>query len=284
LLYRAPTALLLVAALTTAACGGGNGDAHSTPLGTAYGDGSRIPDVVREPTWIDPEDEDSESCAYPDDQRVNVTGVTVVAIDRYDETGEGAQGNFYVQDSFAQTLDRYAPPEPGKPLSFGVTVFAPSFSPPDLRLAPGDVVDLLGGFMEFAGPSNGRFPECRTLPEMAGTMTFRFEGGEEVEPTPVTLDDLRGYESARRYLGMLVRLEDVKIAGNPAESGGRYTASINMGAGVPSNDVVKISNELYNLKGEGPQLSGMTFGAVTGVVTYFYGFKIAPRSPADFEL
>lgn len=284
--HRAPTApyfAALVAALTTAACGGGNGDEHSTPLAIAYGDGARIPDVVVEPTWVDGENKDSEGCAYPGDQHVHVTGVTVLAIDRYDETGKGAQGNFYVQDAYAQTLDDYDPAQAGKPFSFGVTVYAPSFSPPDLRLAEGDVVDMLGGFTEFPGPSSGPFPYCRTLPEMAGTMTFRFEGGGQVEPTVISLDDLRGYEAARRYLGMLVRVENVTIAGQPAESSGRYTATLNMGAGVPAADVVSVSNELFDLKNEGPELEGASFKSITGVVTYFYGFKIAPRSAADFE-
>ena len=40
---------------------------------------------------------------------------------------------------------------------------------------------------------------------------------------------------------------------------------------------------LYDLKNDGPTLeAGGTFSAVTGVLTYFYGFKIAPRSPDDF--
>jgi hypothetical protein len=273
--------LLVLAATAAAACGGGNGDPPTVPLGTTCGDGARIPDVVVEPTWLDPTDTDSERCSYPADRQVYVTGVTLVAVDRFDETGEGAQGNLYVQDTCAQALYEPVPDEP--PPSFGVTVYAPSFSPPDLRLAPGDVADLLGQITEFPGPSSGPFRFCRTLPELSGTMSFRFEGGA-VSPTLVAVDQLLGYESARRYLGMLVRVEGVQIAGEPSNSGGRYTASINMGAGVPAEDVVKIANELYDIEAEGPPLAdGDTFSAVTGVITYFYGFKIVPRSPADFE-
>jgi hypothetical protein len=58
-----------------------------------------------------------------------------------------------------------------------------------------------------------------------------------------------------------------------------------MGGGFPGDDQVKLSNELFDLKNEGPPLAtGTEFAAVTGVLTYFYGFKIAPRSAADFEL
>lgn len=272
---------LAAVAMTTSACGGGNGDAHAIPLASAYGEGARLPEIIPQPTWLDPTDEDSEGCSYPADRSVYLTGLTVVAIDRYDETGEGATGNYYVQDTYA--LERYEPVQGEPREAFGMTVFDPSFTPPDLRIAEDDVVDFSGVFMEFAGPTSGRFPYCRTLPELGGTMVFRFEGGEP-EPTTVPLDGLRGYESARPWLGMLVRVENVQIAGAPSESGGRYSASLNMGAGVPANDVVKLSNELYDLKNEGPTLdAGATFSAVTGVLTYFYGFKIAPRSPADFE-
>lgn len=275
--------LLVTAALavTASGCGGGNGDAHSIPLASAYGEGSRLPEIIPQPTWLDPDDEESTSCTYPVDRSVYLTGLTVLAIDRYDETGEGATGNYYVQDTYA--LERYEPVEGEPREAFGMTVFDPSFTPPDLRLAANDVVDFSGVFMEFPGPTSGRFPYCRTLPELGGTMVFRFEGGAP-EPFTVPLDGLRGYENARPWLGMLVRVENVQIAGSPSESSGRYTASINMGAGVPADDIVKISNELYDLKNDGPTLeAGGTFSAVTGVLTYFYGFKIAPRSPADFE-
>ncbi|AKT40715.1 hypothetical protein [Chondromyces crocatus] len=272
--------LLLSFVLPLAACGGGNGDAHADPLANVYGDGERLPQVLGQPSWLDPDDQDSARCSYPSDRPVRVTGVAVVAIDRYDETSQGATGNYYVQDTYAQANHE---PVEGDPVpGFGMTVFNPSFSPPDLRLAEGDVVDVTGVMMEFAGPVTGRFPFCRTLPEIGGTMSFRFENAH-VESTTVPLTALRGYESARPYIGMLVRLENVEIAGNPSESSGRYSAAINMGQGVEASDIVRISNELYDLKGQGPALQGSSFRAVTGVLTYFYGFRIAPRSPADFE-
>ncbi|EYF07800.1 hypothetical protein [Chondromyces apiculatus] len=281
MLDRTCIALALVALSAVAGCGGGNGDAHSEPLASAFGDGARLSDVIGHPTWLDPDDEASGGCSYPADRSVRVTGITVVAIDRYDETSQGATGNYYVQDTLAQSA--YVPEEGVPTPAFGMTIFNPSFSPPDLRLAPGDVTDVSGVIMEFAGPVVGRFPFCRTLPEIGGTMSFRFEGGE-VQPTTLPLSALLGYDNARPYIGMLVRVENVQIAGAPSDSSGRYTARINMGAGVESSDIVRISNELYDLKSLGPVLEGSTFKAVSGVLTYFYGFRIAPRSPADFEL
>jgi hypothetical protein len=272
---RIRSLLLAPPLLLSAACGGGNGDTPSIPTADAYGSGARISDIFGEAVWLDPENLDSINCSIPPDRSIYVTGITIVAIDRFDETDKGQFGNYFVQDSAA----RYAPDEPAE--YRGMTVYNPSFSPPDLRLSPGDVTDLLGSLTEFPGPSSGKFPYCRTLPELLGAMTFRFEGAD-VTPTTVLLEELMSYETARKYLGMLVRLESVTVEGTPVNASGRYTAPLVVG--VPPPDVVNISNELYDLEAEGPPLAlGSQFASVTGILTYFYGFKIAPRSPADFE-
>lgn len=274
-----PHVFALLAALAASACSGtgdgGTGDPPSKPAADPCGGGARLPDVVGEPTWVDPDQAMSNSCSYPPDRPVKLAGLRIVAIDRYDETGDGASGNYYVQDGCADPIGPYA----------GMTVYAPSFSPPDLRLAEGDVVDVLGNLMEFPGPTAGPFPQCRTLPEIGGTMTFRFELGSDLTPKTIPTTDLKTYEGARQYLGMLVRIENVAIADKAYESNGRYSAPIDVGGGISQIDVPSISNELFDLKNEGPLLAeGVKLKAVTGVVTYFYGFKIAPRSAADFEL
>src|SRR5262245_19184179 len=157
---------------------------------------------------------DTAPCEQPPDHPVYVTGVTVLAIDRYDETGDGQIGNYWVQD-----------PDPacaGKPYS-GVTVFDPSFSPPDLRLANNDVVDMNGQITEFLGPSSSVFSKCRTLPEISGTLSFRFDGGEPPVPVTIPITDLKSYETGRQWLGMLVRAENVTLSENGQAKGGRYT-------------------------------------------------------------
>ncbi|CAN93802.1 MULTISPECIES: hypothetical protein [Sorangium] len=272
---RTSSALPLIAAAAPllGACGGGDGDAPAIPLADERGGGARVAEIVGDAAWLDPEDEESRRCAVPRARRAHVTGAALVAVDSFDETGEGARGNHYVQDSADEPV----------PYS-GMTIFQPAFDPPDLRLVPGDVVDVLGELTEFLGPSAGRFGGCRTLPELGGTMSFRFEDRPAV-PIRVPLDDLGGYASARPYIGMLVRVEGVRITGDPSSRDGRYAASIDVGAGVRPADVPRISNELYDLEREGPPLAdGASFRSVTGVLTYFYGFKIAPRCPADFQL
>ncbi len=269
-----PIGAALFLSLSSLGCGGGGfGDPPSEPPADEYGACARFHEIVGPATWVNPDDTMSAGCASPPDKHVCVSGMVIVAIDRFDETGEGQIGNYYVQDAGDD------PPEYG-----GMTVFRPTFTPPDLRLFEGDVVDLNGLFTEFLGPTAGKFGQCRTLPEVSGTMGFRFDGSRAVEPKVISVLDLKSYETARQHLGMLVKIENVTLTDDGANSSGRYTAPLDVGGGISAADVPKISNELYDIEAEGPALTqGGTFSSITGIVTYFYGFKIAPRSAADFQ-
>ena len=263
-------------ALLLAGCGNGMlGDLPAKPLADEYGPGTRLCSALGPAVWEDAANTLSANCKETPDYNISVTGVTVVAIDTYDETGDGASGNYYVEDTTC-AADMYA----------GITVFAPTFSPPALRVAVNDVVDVAGSFTEFIGPSSGAFGNCKSLPEMSGAMSFRFDGQTPPKPIEIKDTDLKSYDSARPYLGMLVRVTGspgVVIFGTPTSSKGRYSAALNVGA-VSQPDQPHITNELYDILTDGPAMTtGTTFTAVTGIVTYFYGFHIVPRSPADFE-
>lgn len=284
-IFRSST--LVAVGLTLLGCNvtsdGSVGDPLAEPDASVLGNGARLREVVKEPSWLSLEDTESANCKSPGPRNVQLTGQVVVAIDRFDETGEGALGNLYIEDLY--TAD-----EEIQPYS-GITVFAPAFSPPDLRLFEEDVVDTSGNLTEFLGPVAGKFGECKTLPEISGTMTLRFDGGS-LRPATVVgqnggsarWEPVLGYENARKWLGMLVRFEGVRVRGMPSSSKGRYTATIDMGT-VAADDSIALSNELFDLQQDGPVLEdGTTFKAVTGVLTYFYGFKLAPRSADDFEL
>jgi len=274
--WLAASTLLVASLLGCSGTGdGGTGDPPSAPIADPCGGGERLPNVVVPAAWLDPTDKTSTSCAYPADRNVNLSGLRIIAIDKFDETNDGSTGNYYVQEACTNPLGPYS----------GMTAYAPSFSPPDLRLADGDVVDMLGNFSEFKGPSNGPFPYCRTLPEVGGTMTFRFELGPDITPTTIPLSDLKTYDTARQWLGMLVRLEGVTVFDVVDSASGRYAIRLDIGGGVSLGDYPGISNELFDLKGQGPKAdTGTNFKSVTGIITYFYGFKIAPRSPADLVL
>lgn len=272
--HRRSAALLAFLLQATLGCGsGGVGDSPVKPRASELGEGARLSELITAPSWVKLDDPTSAACSTPKDRPAHVTGVTITAIDTFDETGKGARGDLYIQDHDATP----------RPYS-GTKVFNPAFSPPDLRVAVDDVVDVLGVFQEFPGTSTGPFPYCRTLPELGGTVSFRFENGM-AEPKVLTPADLKSYEAARPWLGMLVRVEDVRILGAPNSSGGRYTVAIDVGTGLaPTDGVPELSNELYDLEADGPVLAkGTAFRSVTGLVTYFYGVRLAPRSPADFE-
>lgn len=275
---------LLAASACNVTSDGSTGDPPSDPDPDVLGSGARVSEVVGPATWFDADKMGTSGCAVPLDRQVRLTGQIIVAVDRYDETNDGAFGNIYVQD----VTDPAAGPVPYS----GITVFAPSFTPPDLRVFEGDVVDTFGNLIEFLGPNSDGFGGCRTLPEIGGAMSLRFDAAPATPATIVSAgadssrwEPLKGYENARQWIGMLVRVEGVTLASaGTRDNRGRYTADLDVGGGISGDDVVKISNELFDLETEGPALTqGAQFGAVTGVLTYFYGFKIAPRSAADFE-
>jgi hypothetical protein len=116
-------------------------------------------------------------------------------------------------------------------------------------------------------------------------MEFRFEG-RGILPRVVPATDFADYESARQWLGMMVTIENAELEAPYESSSGRYTVGFNSGnAALMGRDIPSISNELFDLKTDGPPLAeGQVIKSVTGIVTYFYSFHIAPRSAADIVL
>lgn len=259
------------------ACGdGGPGDLSLVPPGggSILGGGKRLHQI-----------NDRAADHPPDGTVVNVTGVSVLAIDVFDETADGASaGNIYVQD-----LPVGAPTPPYG----GITLFNSSFSPPALRVAAGDVVDVRGTYDEFEGPSSSPFtcadpqdPEsCQSLPEIVGgTLELRFEYGVP-EPVVIPLSELASYETGRKWIGMLVRVENV-AAQSPGfkSTSGRYSVRLDTPTTDPKT-LPTINNALLDL--EGTQLpfdQGTKYKSVTGVVQYFYSFSISPRTKDDIQL
>ncbi len=268
---------LLLAALFLGACTAGGGDEPSKPTADELGSCGRLAKTIGPATWLDPNDALSAKCSMiPADRTVCLSGLTIVAIDTFDETGDGkSSGNYYVEDTSSDPL----------PYS-GMTIFRPSFSPPDLRLAQGDVVDFLGSATEFNGPSTFKFAYCRTLPELSGALTFRFDNNLPLTPKVVSIDDLKTYETGRPHLGTLIKLVNVQLDATGAKSsGGRYTSGLEVGSIKNVADVPQVTNELFDMQNLGPPMpASAAFKSITGVVTYFGGFHVAPRSAADFEL
>lgn len=268
-------ALAAAALITTAGCTNTRpGDPVSTPSPDEYGNGEHISSVLNgfygPAPWVQLQNINSVNCPDPVDTTIFTTGATVTAVDTWDETGNGSVGTIYVQDTVTP-LPPYA----------GIAIFDPTYSPPDLKIQPGEVVDVAAIYEEYIGPSDftcERFCQCETLPQLEGAVTFRFDG-KLPEPVVITPDDLANYASGRKYLGMLVRVTGVSVLATGTESDGRYSASIAVQNGSP----FYIDDELWDVYRQMPLTAGATFTSVTGIVTYFGSFNLAPRSAADFQ-
>lgn len=209
---------------------------------------------------------------------VSVSGVTVVAVDTHDETANGrSRGTVYVQD-----LGSTAPYS-------GISLFAPEFVPGNLRVGPGDVLDLRGTYQENQNIGSAVFAPGAPLPQLARPIaTFRFEG-RQPEPVDIDVNDLADYDKGRKWLNMLVRVQNVTVLRDVEQSGQFPRVSAPMLAGEvggcedPFPKPPTLTNELANLN-ELAIKANTTLKSVVGVVTYFCNLHLSPRSVADVQI
>jgi hypothetical protein len=190
--------------------------------------------------------------------RVVVHNVVLTAVDTYDEDGSGRVGGVWVQD-------------PGGGAQSGVQLYNPVVIPSRTRLVPGDIVDLIGTVDEFVlcNPDGTPMDRNGTLTEIGAGSVQKV--GETLPPDPVVIAEaeLATLASAEPWEGCLVRLENVTMSG-PYD---RYDELTTAGG-------VKVANDLYEIPGVA---AGVHYAALSGVVTYFFGFKLLPRGPQDVE-
>jgi len=236
-----------------AACAS-HGDAPADIDASALGNGMRLRDVQ------DP----SKGLAGQD---VKVTTVVVTAVDNFDETKNGkSRGTIFVQD--ADVTGPYA----------GISMFSPTFVPANLRLAPGDVINMSGQYVEqqTIGSTVNFAPNF--LPQMnKPQVSFAFET-KLPQPVVVPFDDLKTFATARKWIGMLVTVEDVTALQAPTASdstGLRVTSQLTTIVNGPA-----INNELYDLQ-PGAFPANTHFKSITGIVDFFFSIFISPRSAAD---
>ena len=289
--YRAPIALALTVVLVAACSDGGQGDGQPSVMGSLRGAGHTLAELNDRSRTVD---------VPPAKAILQVTGTRVTWVDTFDETGTGQVGDVFVQDLFP-------PPAPFKRGYEGMLLFQPAYSPPSFRPSTGDVLDLSGQYQEFQVPKQGTYlDKTWRTPEMKGaTLSLRLDAaGSAVEPVDdATIPDFFAYATGRRWLSMLVTLHDVVVMpctgstcnGVAYTGGGR--ASINLttmdnqvvpvpptpAPGAPKTFVLQqpaISNELFDIL-QVPLQAGQTLKSVTGIVTLFSGFHVAPRTAAD---
>ncbi len=240
-----PCLLPVVVLLVAAACD------PPAPIRTG-GEGEPEYSIVQLQTVTDP--------AYPGvDARVLVRGAVVTAVDTYDEDGEGHIGNVWVS-------------EPGGGPWSGVQLFDPVVIPARVRLAPGDIVEVSATLDEFVLYNTDGTPMDRdgTMTELVDASVQKI--GETLPPPPddVRENDLADLRTAEPWEGCLVRLTDITLAGGYDRYGE-----------APTTGGVDIANDLYEIP---DARAGLALRSLTGVVTYFFGFKVLPRGPEDVEL
>jgi hypothetical protein len=200
---------------------------------------------------------------------VIVTGATTLWVDQFDETANGkSRGTVYVQDVGSQD-----------PFS-GMSLYSPTFIPGDLRLAPGDVLDLNGTYQENPNIGTAVFPAGQVLAQISKPVaTFRYEykvpDPREIDPT-----DLDDYTKGRKWIGMLVVAKNVTLVDgiNPEVSSSTGAATGRVSGHITMAAKSKITNEHVQL----PQLPPNTkLTSLTGIVTYFFDLHIAPRTLDD---
>jgi hypothetical protein len=199
---------------------------------------------------------------------VNVSGAVVLTVDTYDETANGkSAGTVYVQDIGSQA-----------PFS-GASLYSPSFVPSDLRVVPGDTLDLLGQYVIESSIGTAVFSAGQGLAQISKpTATFRYEY-ETPAPLVIDVNDLDDYNKGFQWENMLVTVQNVTVYDGLTNSSGRVTGHITPDF-TSNQDSPEISNELMPLP-LGSIAVGQQFKSITGIVTWFFNYHIAPRSQAD---
>ncbi|MBL8601078.1 MAG: hypothetical protein JNK72_04055 [Myxococcales bacterium] len=215
----------------------------------------------------------------PEGSPVNVRSVIVTAYDSYDEDMSGSVGALYAQEysPVGDATDPWAPCPITADRRYrvcAISLFSPTLAPTSFIPRAGDIVDLVGGaYDEFdcsgvCGSPPQPFANGRFIPQVSrGTAR---QAGVATAPTPlaVTLDDIVNHNA--ELMGILVTVENVTLMGAPDRRG-----EIALTAG---RDGLKLTQEFTPIA---DAAAGTRFSRITGVVTFFYGPKLVPRSTAD---
>jgi hypothetical protein len=257
-----------------AGTGDGSSDVSGGDADASTGVGQSIADIQNPSAQAH-----QQAMSGPAGANVHVTNVVLSWIDTFDETKDGkSTGTVYVQDVGSRAP--YA----------GIPMYQPSYVPPSLTPQPGDVFDITGAYQElksFGTAVFGTAPDGTplSLPQLVKPVcTFR---SASQPPGAVTIQlsdiDQANYLKGRQWEGMLVTVQNVTVAtatSVPLGNGDRVSYLMGEGTALPSATAAAITNELYDL-GANALPPGTQFASVTGIVTWFFGYHLAPRSAAD---
>ncbi len=267
-----PAALAALGALTACSSQSNDAPADAGPP-NAFGDGLRIKQVMNP----------SSPQAAANGAVFAITGAAFTWIDTFDETHDGKSvGTVYVQD--AESTAPYS----------GTSVYEPSYVPASLRLTPGDIIDMpTATYSAQSSIGSATFPTGQFLIQFSKPIiTFRFDAYEPVAPAIINVGDLNAFSTGNQWQGMLVTIQKVTFQSNLENADGRVTAYLTTTDAGIQGGTVQLSNELFDVAtwngttvdaggGGGVIALGHTITSLTGLVTWFEGYHIAPRYPAD---
>jgi hypothetical protein len=245
-------------------------DASANPLGN----GQRIADVQNPNSQSYQQALAQSKASTNSGVRVDLSSLVVTWVDTFDETRDGKSiGTVYVQDVGSQAP--YA----------GMSVYQPNYVPAALRPLPGDVLDMVGPYQELSHIGAANF-NPNTLPQLAKPVgTFRYEFRTN-DPVVISLSDIDqgNYAKGRQWESMLVTVENVTIGAGTTDTktGLRVTYPMGDGDASISGNAAAVSNELVDISStQFP--AGTHFKSVTGLVTWFFSYHIAPRTLDDLK-
>jgi hypothetical protein len=221
---------------------------------------------------------------------VSISGAQYLLVDTFDETHDGKSiGTVYMQDVPDPTPQPYS----------GVALYKPTYIPTNLVPAPGDVLDFVGTYSASTSLGSANFTEncafCSLIQIDDPILQPRFEY-KLPAPLVIQASDLNeltapgaatysasAYATGQQWVGMLVTIENITFPDNVADSKGRDTIHLTSDT---SEDAPTVDNELFDLAtwntSQGsPLAQGKTVKSITGIVTWFFNYHLAPRSPAD---
>jgi hypothetical protein len=144
-----------------------------------------------------------------------------------------------------------------------------------LSVSAGDHVRVSAEVVEFDSFGSWAQPLTELVPPNNGAVSLVSSGNDLPTPTVIPASELATLQSAERWEGVLVTIEDPTLVVGTTPSFGEYTVVTSTGG------TLTIDNELLNVD----VLAGETLSRLTGYVHTSYGIpKIAPRDSGDWTL
>lgn len=200
---------------------------------------------------------------FKDADCVILKDLVVTAVDGYGKY----YGDVYAQD-----------PKGGKSSGLKLYNNKRTDGKPVSELKPGDHIKVQGS-VKYWHPKSGQFsdnnyPNKKSILEIEKNMITYITGGTAPTPLDVTAKDLTDASTAQLYEHVLVRVKNAAVTKVKAADPTYGNVDVAIKDATAS---MELRDDLYALS----SLKLYGCHSFTGVISYFYGFRLQPRSSAD---